>query len=122
MVRALLRNSRERLELEDVSFVSDGFIPFRDNIDVAAKRGVRYIAEPGGSTRNAEVDAAGTENRIVSVSTGLRFFYHQPLDRGVASGRSMTVTRASTERRSANEGEERGIGVLRPSGQSQNAR
>lgn len=32
--------------------------PFRDNVDHAYRHGVRYIAEPGGSIRSAEVHDA----------------------------------------------------------------
>src|SRR5690606_23563571 len=39
-----------------VSMVSDGFIPFRDNIDHAQRHGVRFIAQPGGSTRDADIE------------------------------------------------------------------
>jgi phosphoribosylaminoimidazolecarboxamide formyltransferase/IMP cyclohydrolase len=59
-----------------VSLVSDGFIPFRDNIDHAAKHGVRFIAEPGGSARDAEVEAACREHGITLVHTQLRLFHH----------------------------------------------
>jgi phosphoribosylaminoimidazolecarboxamide formyltransferase/IMP cyclohydrolase len=59
-----------------VSLCSDGFIPFRDNIDVAARRGVRFVAEPGGSTRDAEVEAACREHGITLVHTKLRLFHH----------------------------------------------
>jgi phosphoribosylaminoimidazolecarboxamide formyltransferase/IMP cyclohydrolase len=59
-----------------VSLVSDGFIPFRDNIDHAAKHGVRFIAEPGGSTRDAEIVSACAEYGITLVQTGLRLFHH----------------------------------------------
>jgi phosphoribosylaminoimidazolecarboxamide formyltransferase/IMP cyclohydrolase len=59
-----------------VSLVSDGFIPFRDNIDHAAKHGVRFIAEPGGSARDAEVESACREYGITLVHTNLRLFHH----------------------------------------------
>lgn len=62
--------------LDELVLASDGYIPFRDNIDQAARHGVRYIAEPGGSTRNAEVAIACEENRIVHISTGVRLFLH----------------------------------------------
>jgi phosphoribosylaminoimidazolecarboxamide formyltransferase/IMP cyclohydrolase len=62
--------------LTDVSLASDGFIPFRDNIDHAARHGVRYIAHPGGSTRQDEVADACTELGIVLTSTGIRLFHH----------------------------------------------
>ncbi len=63
-------------ELDQVCLVSDGFIPFRDNIDHAARHGVRYIAQPGGSTRDAEIEAACREYGISLVHTGVRLFHH----------------------------------------------
>jgi phosphoribosylaminoimidazolecarboxamide formyltransferase/IMP cyclohydrolase len=62
--------------LDRVSLVSDGFIPFRDNIDQAARHGVRFIAQPGGSTRDADIEAACREHGIAMVHTGLRLFHH----------------------------------------------
>ena len=62
--------------LDRVALVSDGFIPFRDNIDHAARHGVRFIAQPGGSTRDADVEAACREYGIAMVHTGLRLFHH----------------------------------------------
>ena len=56
--------------------VSDGFIPFRDNIDHAQKHGVRFIAQPGGSTRDDEIEAACREYGIALVHTKLRLFHH----------------------------------------------
>ncbi|MCZ6821875.1 MAG: phosphoribosylaminoimidazolecarboxamide formyltransferase [Deltaproteobacteria bacterium] len=62
--------------LEGVCLVSDGFIPFRDNIDHAARHGVRYIAQPGGSNRDAEIEAACREHGMSLVHTGVRLFHH----------------------------------------------
>ncbi len=62
--------------LDGVCLVSDGFIPFRDNIDHAARHGVRYIAQPGGSNRDAEIEAACREYGITLVHTGVRLFHH----------------------------------------------
>jgi len=62
--------------LDGVSLVSDGFIPFRDNIDHAARHGVKFIAQPGGSTRDAEIEAACREYGIAMVHTSLRLFHH----------------------------------------------
>jgi phosphoribosylaminoimidazolecarboxamide formyltransferase/IMP cyclohydrolase len=62
--------------LDGVALVSDGFIPFRDNIDHAQRHGVRYIAQPGGSTRDPEIAEACDEYGIAMVHTGLRLFHH----------------------------------------------
>ena len=63
-------------QLTDVALASDGFLPFRDNIDQAARHGVRYIAHPGGSTRADEVEEACDEHGIRLVNTGIRLFHH----------------------------------------------
>jgi phosphoribosylaminoimidazolecarboxamide formyltransferase / IMP cyclohydrolase len=63
-------------QLDDVALASDGYIPFRDNIDQAARHGVRYVADPGGSTRNHEVEAACAEHNIVLTTTEIRLFLH----------------------------------------------
>jgi len=62
--------------LDDVVFASDGYIPFRDNVDQAARHGVRYLAHPGGSVRTPEVEQAAAEHGIRLISTGVRLFHH----------------------------------------------
>lgn len=62
--------------LSEVSFVSDAFIPFRDNIDHAVKYGVKYIAHTGGSVRDDLVNEAAAEYGITMVHTGIRLFHH----------------------------------------------
>jgi AICAR transformylase/IMP cyclohydrolase PurH len=62
--------------MKEVAFVSDGALPFRDNVDHAQRHGVEYIAEPGGSIRSTEVEDACREHRIALVRTGLRLFHH----------------------------------------------
>lgn len=62
--------------LAGVAFTSDGALPFRDNVDHAARHGVEYIAEPGGSIRSGEVEEACREQGITLVRTGLRLFHH----------------------------------------------
>ncbi len=63
-------------KLDGVSLVSDGFIPFRDNIDHASKHGVKFIAQPGGSTRDGDIESACKDYGIAMVHTGLRLFHH----------------------------------------------
>ena len=65
-----------RATLTGVSLGSDAFFPFSDNIDRAAQSGVRYIAEPGGSKRDAEVIAACDAYGMAMAFTGLRLFHH----------------------------------------------
>jgi phosphoribosylaminoimidazolecarboxamide formyltransferase/IMP cyclohydrolase len=63
-------------QLTGVSLVSDGFLPFRDNIDYADRAGVRYVIEPGGSSRSDDVAAACAGYGMTLVRTGLRLFHH----------------------------------------------
>ena len=63
-------------KLTDVSLGSDAFFPFPDNIDRAARSGVRYIAEPGGSIRDELVIEACNKYGIAMAFTGLRLFHH----------------------------------------------
>lgn len=62
--------------LDEVTLVSDGFLPFRDNIDEASRIGVRHVIEPGGSSRAAGVEAACAEYGMTLARTGLRLFRH----------------------------------------------
>ena len=62
--------------LDGVAFVSDGAIPFRDNVDHAARHGVRHLAEPGGALRSADVERACREHGIVRVAGLPRLFRH----------------------------------------------
>lgn len=59
-----------------VSLGSDAFFPFSDNIDRARRSGVFYIAQPGGSVRDADVIEACDRYGIVMSFTSLRLFHH----------------------------------------------
>ncbi len=61
---------------DGLSLGSDAFFPFDDSIIRAHESGVRYIAQPGGSTRDEEVIARCDEYGIVMAMTGLRLFHH----------------------------------------------
>jgi AICAR transformylase/IMP cyclohydrolase PurH len=58
------------------SLSSDGFIPFRDNLDRAARSGVSYVVQPGGSIRDDDVIAAADELGMAMAFSGLRLFHH----------------------------------------------
>ena len=58
------------------ALASDAFMPFADNIEMAAEGGITAIAQPGGSIRDDEVIAAANKAGIVMVFTGVRHFNH----------------------------------------------
>jgi phosphoribosylaminoimidazolecarboxamide formyltransferase/IMP cyclohydrolase len=58
------------------ALASDGFFPFRDSIDEAAKAGITAIVEPGGSIRDQEVIDAANEHEIALLFTRKRHFRH----------------------------------------------
>ncbi len=55
---------------------SDGFFPFPDGVEEAAKVGVTAIIQPGGSIRDEEVIAAADKHGMAMVLTGTRQFRH----------------------------------------------
>lgn len=62
--------------IKGVALGSDAFFPFGDNIERAAKSGVSYIAEPGGSIRDDNVIEACNKHNMVMAFTGMRLFHH----------------------------------------------
>ena len=62
--------------LDGVALASDAFFPFRDSLDVASTRGVKYVVAAGGSVADAEVIAAADEYKMVMAFSGLRLFHH----------------------------------------------
>ena len=62
--------------LSGVALASDAFFPFRDSLDRAARSGVRYVAQPGGSQRDAEVIQGANDHRMFMCFTGVRLFHH----------------------------------------------
>ncbi len=60
----------------DVSLGSDAFFPFGDNVERAAKSGVKYIVQPGGSIRDDNVIETADKYGMVMNFTGLRLFHH----------------------------------------------
>jgi phosphoribosylaminoimidazolecarboxamide formyltransferase/IMP cyclohydrolase len=62
--------------LKGVSLGSDAFFPFRDSIDRAARSGVQFILQPGGSNRDQDVINACDEYGMTMVFSGVRLFHH----------------------------------------------
>jgi phosphoribosylaminoimidazolecarboxamide formyltransferase/IMP cyclohydrolase len=63
-------------KIKGVSLGSDAFFPFSDNIERAAKSGVSYIAQPGGSIRDDAVIDSCNRFGMVMAFTGIRLFHH----------------------------------------------
>ncbi len=62
--------------LKGVVLGSDAFFPFGDNIERAAKSGVTYVAQPGGSVRDDNVIETCNKYDMVMAFTGMRLFHH----------------------------------------------
>ena len=63
-------------KVSGVSLGSDAFVPFGDNIERAHRSGVAYIAQPGGSIRDAQVIETCDKYGMVMAFTGMRLFHH----------------------------------------------
>jgi phosphoribosylaminoimidazolecarboxamide formyltransferase / IMP cyclohydrolase len=55
---------------------SDAFFPNIDNIETAAKHGIKVIVQPGGSIKDQDVIDACNKHGIVMMMTGQRVFKH----------------------------------------------
>lgn len=68
---------REYLKtLSGVALGSDAFFPFGDNIERAARSGVSFVAQPGGSVRDDNVIETCDKYGMVMAFTGMRLFHH----------------------------------------------
>ncbi|MEU2256802.1 phosphoribosylaminoimidazolecarboxamide formyltransferase [Nocardia xishanensis] len=63
-------------QLAGLTLVSDGYLPFRDNIDIAAEHGVGVVVEPAGALHGDTIADACREHRITLARTELRLFHH----------------------------------------------
>jgi phosphoribosylaminoimidazolecarboxamide formyltransferase / IMP cyclohydrolase len=55
---------------------SDGFFPFRDNVDFLGRAGVAAVVQPGGSISDADVVKAANEYGMAMAMTHTRAFKH----------------------------------------------
>ncbi len=62
--------------IKGVALGSDAFFPFGDNIERAARSGVSYIAQPGGSIRDDNVIETCNKHGMAMAFTGMRLFHH----------------------------------------------
>jgi len=73
---ALIKAKKFGLSVHDCALGSDAFFPFRDTIDMIAKKGVTAVIQPGGSVRDEEVIRTCNEHEITMIFTGMRHFRH----------------------------------------------
>lgn len=75
LIAARLRDKK----ITDVSnyvLSSDAFFPFSDSVEAAAKLGVKFIVQPGGSVKDSEVVAEADRREMAMAFTGRRHFLH----------------------------------------------
>ena len=61
---------------KESALASDAFMPFADNIEMAAKGGVTAVVQSGGSIRDQDVIDEANKFDIAMVFTGIRHFNH----------------------------------------------
>ena len=71
-----LKQAHEAGFTTDLVLASDGFLPFGDTVELAAKWGVTAIVQPGGSIRDEESIAKADELGVTMLFTGVRHFKH----------------------------------------------
>jgi phosphoribosylaminoimidazolecarboxamide formyltransferase/IMP cyclohydrolase len=72
--KAIMRGHEE--EIPGSVLASDGFFPFRDNIDLLGEHGVTACIQPGGSIRDSKIIKACNEYDIAMALTDERCFRH----------------------------------------------
>ncbi len=73
---AIFRAKQFNHNLKDAVMASDGFFPFYDGIELAAKEGIKAIIQPGGSIRDNEIKDFVNKNKIKMAFTNIRHFKH----------------------------------------------
>ena len=68
--------ARLGVSLKGSVLVSEALFPFPDGPTLAAEAGATAIAQPGGSSRDAEVIEAADKFGLAMVFTGIRHFRH----------------------------------------------
>ncbi len=62
--------------MDGLVLASDGFFPFDDCVELAARYGIKAIVQPGGSIRDEDSVKKANENGITMLMTGERHFKH----------------------------------------------
>ncbi|AFA41086.1 phosphoribosylaminoimidazolecarboxamide formyltransferase/IMP cyclohydrolase [Wigglesworthia glossinidia endosymbiont of Glossina morsitans morsitans (Yale colony)] len=73
---AFYKAQEQKFDLHQAIMASDGFFPFRDTVDFAAKLGISCIIQPGGSIHDLKIIAAANEHNMSMIFTNVRCFRH----------------------------------------------
>ena len=74
--QAIEKAEKFGFDLNGACMASDAFFPFPDCVEIAHKKGINSIIQPGGSIKdNLSIDYCN-ENKIGMIFTGIRHFKH----------------------------------------------
>lgn len=73
---AIDRWKKNHPDKKNVVMASDAFFPFPDSVEAAAKAGIQWIIQPGGSVKDEDVLLAAKNHRVNMVLTHKRHFRH----------------------------------------------
>ena len=73
---ALRQATANGADTDRLVLASDGFLPFDDTVELAAKFGIKAIVQPGGSIRDTDCINKANEKNISMLLTGVRHFKH----------------------------------------------
>ena len=74
--QAILRMQKFHPNAGAAVLASDAFFPFPDSLEKIAEAGIKWVIQPGGSMKDAEVFAAADKLGVTLVLTGQRHFRH----------------------------------------------
>jgi phosphoribosylaminoimidazolecarboxamide formyltransferase/IMP cyclohydrolase len=76
VMQALERLTKFHKDYKNPVMASDAFFPFADSIEIAAKMGVHWVIQPGGSVKDEEVIKMAEKMKVNMIMTGTRHFRH----------------------------------------------
>jgi phosphoribosylaminoimidazolecarboxamide formyltransferase / IMP cyclohydrolase len=74
--QAILRMQKFHPKPGTAVLASDAFFPFPDSLEKIAAAGIKWVIQPGGSVKDADVFAAAEKLGVTLVLTGQRHFRH----------------------------------------------
>lgn len=74
--QAISRMAKFHPKEDSVVLASDAFFPFPDSVELAARAGIKWVIQPGGSVKDDEVLAESKKLGVTMILTGTRHFQH----------------------------------------------